>query len=177
MQSLNDVEVDLRFADIVTNQTILTPEGKIGIFGIQWMEKFAHVMEELGYRGRGFPPADLLGDRLATPHAVRSELGAKVRGRYPNGVPDRFVLFKYGKCEHLEALLTRGQLRLSPASAYADPSLNVAIADNELTFEKVHGERRTQYVMRGDYYCFCSAWLHSDRLISDFEAKLRKDHK
>jgi hypothetical protein len=170
MRGLSERELDLRFADIFTNQMILTTEGKIGVSGIQWFEKFTHVQEELGMRGMGLPDAPLLGNRLVVPKAVPSELGAKVRARFPKGLPDHFVLFKYGKWEHLEGLLKRGELRLSPASRYNDPSLNTAVADDELHFEKIDGHTRTQYAHKGDFYCFCSSWLHSDRLISDFEA-------
>ena len=48
--------------------------------------------------------------------------------------------------------------------------LLLAIADDELRFEKIDGHSRTEYRHRGDYYCFCSSWLHSDRLLADFEA-------
>jgi len=170
MRGLSERELDLRFADIFTNQMLLTAEGKIGISGIQWLEKFTHVQEELGLRGLGLPDAPSLGNRLVVPGALASGLGAKVRARFPKGVPDHFVLFKYGKLEHLEGLLKRGELRLSPASRYDDPSRNVAVADDELHFEKIDGHSRAHYVYEGDFYCFCSSWIHSDRLISDFEA-------
>lgn len=57
-----------------------------------------------------------------------------------------------------------------PASAYDDPFLNPAIEDRELTFEKIEGLLRTRYSSTSDYYCFCSSWIHSDRLINDFDA-------
>jgi len=170
MRGLSERELDLRFADIVTNQVLLTAEGKIGLTGIEWMEKFTHVQEELGMRGLGLPDAPSLGNRLAVPKAITSGLDAKVRARFANGVSDHFVLFKYGKVEHLDGLLKRGELRLSPASKYDDPSLNVAVADDERHFEKIDGHSRTHYVHEGDFYCFCSSWIHGDRLISDFEA-------
>lgn len=170
MRGLTDLEVDLRFADIITNSTILTREGKIGLSGIQWIEKFTHVQEELGFRGKGLPSADSLGRRLVVPSSDAAILGAKVRAKYPNGIADHFVLFKYGKEEHLHRLLRHGELRLCPASSYNDPSLNSAAEDDELQFEKIDGHTRTQYMHQQDFYCFCSAWIHSERLISDFGA-------
>lgn len=170
MRGLSDKEIDQRFADVITNQTILTEEGKIGIVGIEWLEKLTHLDAELGMRGRGWPDSQTLGNRLATPQAVPSKLGAKIRARCTRGIPNQFSIFKYGKREHLQKLLCDGRLRLSPASIYNDSSLNVAIADDELRFEKIDGFKRTGYKYRGDYYCFCSSWLHSDRLIADFQA-------
>lgn len=170
MRGLSDAEVDLRFADVMTNSTILTDEGKIGIGNILWMEKFTHVMEELAYRGKGLPPANTLGSRLLTPPATKSELGASVRGQVGGPVPTTFMLFKYGKLERLRSMHLEGHLRLAPASSYNDPSLNAAIADSELTFEKVRGATRTRYKQKSDFYCFCSSWLHGERLIYDFGA-------
>lgn len=170
MLGLSDDEMVQRFADVMTNQVTLTKEGKIGIAGIEWLEKLTHIDAELEMRGRGWPHSQTLGKRLAIPQAVPSELGDRVRTRYPHGVPNQFAIFKYGKKEHLQDLLRDGYLRLSPASTYNDPSLNTAIADDELRFEKIDGFKRTEYKYRSDYYCFCSSWLHSDRLISDFHA-------
>ena len=170
MSGLNDGELDLRFADVMTNSTILKDEGKIGIGQILWMEKFAHLQEELGSRGRELPPADSLGTRLITPPAEKSALGESVRKQVGGPVPSAFTLFKYGNLQHLKSLHFGGHLRLFPASHYNDPSLNAAVADSELTFEKIRGSTRTRYRQKSDFYCFCSSWLHRERLIFDFSA-------
>jgi hypothetical protein len=47
----------------------------------------------------------------------------------------RPFLVKYGLREYLEPALREGRIRVSPASRYADPSLNPAIRDNELVAE------------------------------------------
>jgi hypothetical protein len=173
MRGLSEEELDLRFADIVTNITILTPEGQIGVpghGGLRWWEIFTHVLEELAMRGRGMPHAATLGDRLGGPSPGVVKLGAKLRADYPDGVPKSFKLFKYGKREHLEELFENGALLLKPASKYKDSTLNVAIADDELHFETIDGHRRTRYALDRNFYCFCSAWIHSDRLVNDFSA-------
>jgi hypothetical protein len=168
MRGLSDAELDLRFADVVTNQSILTAEGKIGIVGTLWHEKFAHIQAELQIRGRTLPAPQSLGDRLRVPNATPSALGARVRRWISSSSPLGPTLFKYGRSNHLGALHHDGILLLRPASYYRDPSLNPAVADDELSFEKIRGRVRTRYVQKGDYYCFCSACLHSDRLIQDF---------
>lgn len=170
MHGLTEDELDMRFADVMTNTTILTEEGKLGIGGILWLEKFAHIQEELGFRGKGFPIPGNLGARLNIPKAKSSALGAAVRKQIGGSIPTSFTLFKYGKREHLRRVYEEGRLRLSPASHYRDPSLNAAVADDELSFEKIRGKVRTRYTQKADYYCFCSSWLHGERLISDFDA-------
>jgi hypothetical protein len=169
MRGLSDEELDHRFADIFSNTTILTQEGKHGIGNIEWMEKFTHVMEELTFRRRGFPPHDTIKERFAIPKPSMPALGPMIREKYPNGIPSEFTLFKYGKRKYLQPLLEAGTLRLAPASSYADPSLNVAVGDRELEFEKIVGHERFRYLSE-NFYCYCTAWLHSDRLIHDFEA-------
>lgn len=168
MRGLSDTELDLRFADVVTNQSVLTAEGKIGIVGPLWYEKFAHIQEELQLRGRALPTRQSLGDRLRVPSAIPSALGATVRSWIASAGRSGPTIFKYGKVEHLGPLHHDGTLLLRPASTYKDSSLNPAIADDELSFEKIRGEIRTRYVQKSNFYCFCSALLHGDRLTQDF---------
>ena len=170
MSGLTNAELDLRFADIFTNSTILTEEGKIGIGDIEWMEKFTHLLEEFAYRGLGMPPNDSIQRRLAIPEPSASTLGAKVRIDYPKGIPESFTLFKYGNSKFLQSLIEDGAVRLLPASRYDDPSLNTAIEDKELEFVKIVGHKRFRYSSTRDFYCFCSSWIHSDRLVGDFGA-------
>ncbi len=168
MRGLTDVELNERFADILTNQTALTEEGKIWVGNIEWLEKWSHVQLELQSRGLGLPPYETIKDRTKIPDPATIGLSSRVRADYPNGIPESFTLFKYGKSKHLRPLLERGELLIRPASKYDDPSLNLAIGDKELVFEKVHYDERVQYTSRFDFYIFCSSWLHSDRLIGDF---------
>lgn len=170
MNGLSDSELDDRFADILTNQIVLTHEGKIGIGGIEWMEKGTHVHLELQHRGLGLPAHEFIADRAIIPDRSSIALGSRIRKVYPNGIPKSFTLFKYDKSKYLKPLLKSGELRLMPASSYDDPSLNVAVSDRELQFEKINYTQRVRYTSNFDFYCFCSSWLHSDRLISDFDA-------
>ena len=171
MVGLSDAELDLRFADVLSNTTVLTSDGKIGVGGMEWMEKGTHLQEEYALRGRGLPPADTIRRRLRVPGTARNEeLISAIRSDYPRGIPDQFTLFKYGERKYLVDFVTGGKLRLAPASVYSDPSLNPAIEDQELELEKIHGAERKLYKSRTNYYCYCSAIVHSDRLIEDFNA-------
>lgn len=168
MSGLSEVELDERFADILTNQTTLTADGKLGIGNIEWTEKWIHVVLELQSRGLGVPTFETIEHRTKIPDPTSVDLGTRVRDSYPSGIPESFTLFKYGKSKHLRPLLDRGELLMRPASSYDDSSLNLAISDRELVFEKVNHDERVRYTSRFDFYIFCSSWLHSDRLISDF---------
>ena len=168
MSGLSDAELDERFADILTNQTTLTAEGKLGCGNIEWAEKWTHVVLELQSRGLGVPPFETIEDRTKIPDPAYIGLGSRVRESYADGIPESFTLFKYGKRKHLRPLLEQGELLIRPASLYDDSSLNLAISDQELIFEKVNYDERVRYTSRIDFYIFCSSWLHSDRLISDF---------
>jgi hypothetical protein len=46
--------------------------------------------------------------------------------------PGQYLL-KYSRGEFVKAALYRGEIRISPASAYDDPSLNYSIKDDELS--------------------------------------------
>jgi len=170
MEAISDAELDLRFADVFTNQLLLCAHGKIGIGAGLWTEKFAHLQAEYSIRGRDFPNAAEIERRLIVPSQASSALSERLKQDYPNGVPPAFTLFKYGKKEHLAPLIDKGSLRLMPASSYEDPSLNPATEDSELHFEKIWKGERTRYRSQFDYYCFCSSFLHLDRLIADFGA-------
>ena len=170
MIGLADSELNHRFADVLTNLIVMNEEGKIGPKGIEWMERFAHLQLEFDFRGLGLPPRELIEERVAIPGGSSIALGRQIRKVYLDGIPKSITLFKYGESKYIRPLMETGKLRLMPASSYDDPSLNLAVSDRELDFEKINYQRRTRYSSKFDYYCFCSSWLHSDRLIEDFDA-------
>lgn len=171
MEGLSDDELYLRFGDCLSNQVFLTEEGKIGISGIDWMEKSTHILEEYSIRGSGLPFGEPDPRRFQMPEPHQGLALAKaIKKDYQDSIPRQFTLFKYGQGKYLRPFMKEGLLRLLPASRYNDSSLSPAIDDSELTFEKIDGGTRTRYSTKSDYYCYCSAWLHSDRLIGDFSA-------
>lgn len=171
MAGLSDDELDNRFADCLSNQLILTEEGKIGTSGIDWMEKSTHIFEEYSIRWSGPPFGQPDSRRFRIPEPYQGlSLAKALREDYLAGIPEQFTLFKYGQREYLQPLMEEGVLRLMPASKYSDASLSPAIDDRELDFDKIEGTTRTRYSAKSDYYCYCSSWLHSDRLIGDFLA-------
>jgi hypothetical protein len=133
------------------------------------MELFTHLNEECIVRPMSHPVPRQVADRLKIPTPRTPALGPVIRTRYPNGRPDKRMLFRYGKRQHLEALRTRGELRLRPASAFDNDSLNLARRDKELEFEKIVGRQRRVYRSATDYYAFCTTMFHFDRLFWDFD--------
>jgi hypothetical protein len=95
--------------------------------------------------------------------------------------PEGEYLIKLGKRRHMLDLYEDGRLKISPASAYADPSLNPAIQDDELAvssfgqqsevlieaFDRNTGQRKAatrpignlKYTSRSktDFYVYCMA--------------------
>lgn len=102
-------------------------------------------------------------------------------------------LVKYGRREHLAPMLERGRVRLAPAAAYADPSLNRARQATELELEVFVDTTRTRFQVldeageevlgtlsppratitrraRSNYLVLCTSRRLSARLFFDFDA-------
>ena len=126
MIGLSDYELDSRFGDIMTNDAILTEDGKLGIIP-DFLEKGTHVLEEYELRGIGLPHTQIMGKRFKIPTPIKDyRLIRKIKADYPKGIPQKFTLFKYGKLKYFKNFIENGHLRIQPASVYADPSLNPA---------------------------------------------------
>lgn len=169
MIPLDQEELDVRFADFISNVSTLSDEGLISIQK-EWMEPWTHMLEEYALRGIGLPDAQSIKDAIVFPRASNLELANRIRKQFPKGFPESFKLFKYGQKKYLRPMFDTGLIRLSPASKYNDPSLNTSIRDDELNFTKILPSGRITYTSEYDYYCFCSSWIHNNRLVADFSA-------
>lgn len=184
-----------RTKDVIANFATLNSEGKISVLplspeGEHWMILWTHVLEEYELRRRGLPLANDL--RIPTPTAPN--VPDAVRALKGIDLPDPGkALIKLGKKEHMKALYELGNLRISPASSYSDPSLNHAVQDDELEFDrtmpgeevtitfmdKKAGQLRTAKPISDvtqttslatDFYVCCMTHSLSYRLFDDFEA-------
>ncbi len=192
---VSEAELDTRFFEVLNNLLILTPAGQIGMLKPQagdanFIALFTHLMEEYARRGRTFP-AIRPDVRLPRPDIVKGAPGsAAIRGRK---LKIAGSLFKFGKREHLEALLERGRLRILAAGDYSDPSLSSAIRDDERSIIR-HGLRsevkaevvKSRSGYKGplellgnltvttsaatNYYVTCFACSFEHRLFDDFNA-------
>ncbi len=104
-------------------------------------------------------------------------------------------LSKFGERQHIQTALKHGRLRVSPASAYNDPSLNAAQVDQELQHQVRTPNERIQMRLRGkdtpngpeieivpqwgelfrymqipDFYVWCCGLSYDARLFHEFNA-------
>ncbi|HMM45427.1 MAG TPA: hypothetical protein PKE41_07315, partial [Candidatus Macondimonas sp.] len=108
------------------------------------------------------------------------------------GSPSCFA--KFGKRDHIRNAFERGSLRIAPASAYNDPSLNAAQADHELEHYSVTPNEHLMFRLLGlnsqgkeivmpaqhkelfrymlvrNFYVWCCSLGYDARLFHDFEA-------
>ena len=179
----------------MNNLSILTPEGKIGLLpvdteGIHWMTLFTHIHEEYVYRNM-YPP--VLSD-MPFPKSTAPNVPKAVSSLVDLEVPDPgHALIKFGKRARMQELYESGRIRIAPAGSYSDPSLNYAIADDELKFDqfmlqpevkltfldKTTGELKNSKPtsdvtvttnVSTDFYVYCMTHTMNLRLFDDFEA-------
>lgn len=195
MEFLSLDELVERTKDILTNMSILTAEGKIGLHGVNdvgkfWMIVWTHVLEEFVLRYGPYPNGFTDGSIIDTPIVKttypeppksKNAIDA-IGGIKPN------QLFKFGKHEYLVDMLKNGRIRIAPASFYSDPSLNKAIRDDELSFQvqkradnfvvknivgqKIPAFGTVKFILESNtnYFVHCFAAAYTYREFDDFEA-------
>jgi len=159
------------------------------------ISRLGEVMEEIKLRRGGLPSGWLetlaakWGGPGGTPTRTRKALEsiASRQGRYSDSVA------KFGNFAHLREALERGNFLITPASKYADQSLNRAQTADELVFEHHLDMRQTRVELFDeenvnkiadltpssatvtrragtDAYVFCTSRRVSARLFHDFAA-------
>ena len=200
MEHLKEHELQQRASDVFNNLILLNEESKIGLPKItneseKWMILWTHVLEEFFIRfgpyPNGFTTGFMKNARIPDP---RSSLAPKAAKAVKNtSLPDGDYLFKYGKSQNLKQALYEKQIRISPASSYDDPSLNLAIRDKELEFSvfpspsevkmkaydgktgEYKGDIRPENIVittqsKTNYYVYCLSLSFAPRLFLDFDA-------
>lgn len=132
LEHVSNPVLNQRHDDLAANAVGLTSDGRIGALPPEegeayWLRLYTHVLEEMGDR-RMRPDHR----RVKSSHLpVRADrvAAATVRGGKVTGSP---YLVKYGHARHLHPLLESGELRIAPATDFADPGLNPAKKDEEL---------------------------------------------
>lgn len=163
--------------------------------GQYWMTVLTHLLEEYVIRfgpfPAGFPHWQINQIRIPDPRLDAATKACEIV-RKMKTEPGKY-LFKYGQLSFLKQLHREGKLRISPAGSYADPSLNSAIQDDELSFcftpnpahlklEVFDGKTgkskgrltpenfQIKYEAGSNYYVFCLSNVLAPRLFLDFEA-------
>jgi len=195
MEFLSRADLVARAKDIMSNMTILTSAGQIGLHGINvtgllWMVRWTHLLEEFVLRYGPYPNGFTDGSMKDAPI---------VKPTHPEPPPSKEAidriggtrdgqLYKFGKFEHLDKMFRQGEIRIAPASYYSDPSLNKAIQDDELSFTvrsrsdsfvikndagnniPTFGEVKFELKSLTNYYVHCFASNYTYREFDDFEA-------
>jgi len=152
-----------------------------------WMEKLTHMMEECVLRGYAFP-----GPLRSPSYKPFAEGFERFRLKADGVQCDKPVeMYKYGKAEHLEQLLSDGIIRISAASSYSDSTFNHAVSDDEIqrpiTLNRHNSSINLQYgnipieivfdcnfkitlKCETDYYISCYSTVLESRLFHDFNA-------
>lgn len=126
-----------RYQDLMANITILTDTGEVSLTEEnRWHRLFRHVVTEMLLRGEppvshNFHPAVakavLFPDKRLCERAANAIAAFRISGS---------ILVKYGKYDHMTALIRDGEVHMPPASFYSDPEHNQAIHDQELAFSQ-----------------------------------------
>ena len=197
LREASDAALAQRLKGVMNNMSTLTSEGKIGLLpigpdGERWMKLFTHVLEEYGSRG-GLPPIDL--SDMPFPNPTAPDLPKAVEALKAIQIPKPGqALVKLGKREYMRELYEKGRIRIAPASSYSDPSLNHAIKDDELQFDRITpgseftitvfdqktgkpkgnikptSEITSRSALDTNYYVYCMTHSLDYRLFDDFEA-------
>jgi hypothetical protein len=197
---LSQSELDRRIRDIVINLMVLTSEAKIGLVtpndqGVIWLEKWAHVLEEMQLRYGPYPAGFSQNIFHSEPFPkLVSDLARKAAAAFKSMAlePSSFLI-KYGKRSLMEKLYYDGGLRIQPASYFTRKDLKGAIRDDErrlpLSFAlspedirklvlnpqdvpEVMPDQRVDVVLQSplDYWIYCVTQSIESRLFVDFEA-------
>jgi hypothetical protein len=190
---LSKEELARRVEHIMANTHVINDAGLVSLdpsdpYLRYWLTLLNDVKAEMALRHGPYPAGWTRGmiDFTRMPGSLDAKrLGAPLRLK-PASTPRAPYLVKYGEQRHLEPMLSQGRIRVAPASFYADPSLNNAIRDDELSAVIHHdphvpfnfappgtvllppGRVSTQLRLNTNYYAYCLSDQLSTRLLLDF---------
>ncbi len=186
-------DLEERYRNILRNAVSYALDGKPRFPGLDETTRttafMADLFAETDHRGLGAQWRVAIEDSVRLdPHPQAVKALEAWGSRAPKA--GRFLV-KYGKKAHLSKLVEQGELRVSLASTYLDPSLNPAIQDDELTslvhfppgtrlqvqlesggYEDIQGIQGLLNHKRtcNDYYVFCASSAFDPRAFDDFKS-------
>ncbi|MBN1638549.1 MAG: hypothetical protein JW866_06270 [Ignavibacteriales bacterium] len=196
MDHLSKDDLFIRAKDILINCIEINKDGKISAdlsddYGQFFWVRWTHIIEEYKLRYGSFRPMfdgqNSEGLNIPKNFPLINRANAKINNVKKNSNP---TLYKYGDLKYLKQYLKNGNIRISPASSYKDPSLNHAMNDDELNFISQNHpsklkmevfdkfgnskgfakpiEGKLTFTSTTDYYVFCVSTVLSPRLFVDF---------
>ncbi|PCI33973.1 MAG: hypothetical protein COB54_02950 [Alphaproteobacteria bacterium] len=131
-------EIEKRSQEINFNSLTVNDNGQISIHtdagGVEWMKLGTHIQEEIILRGLDFRTLKIM-DNL--PRVSHPEPPRGLRILKGQALPDQPYLVRIGQRQHIIDAYSRGRIRIAPAVSYSDPSLNIAIRDDELKVKTI----------------------------------------
>ncbi|WP_137983358.1 hypothetical protein [Pseudomonas viridiflava] len=194
LSHLSNVELEERANDILSLIAVLDSSGRLSVLtgknmNIEMWIKWTHVTTEMERRHGPFPNGFTNGfvkaANVVSPTFPDAPLGKNAFEKIGRLQPG--WLFKFSKKKYVQDMYHAGVFRIAPASFYNDPSLNVAVRDDELVFKgsaftrlkptakfgkQMASYGRTEYSVkaRTNYYVCCFAANFTNREFADFEA-------
>ena len=182
-----------RLEDILRNLYTITPSGKVGATHMKgvpwtWSQKLWDLRHEYGFRDVRFED-DISFERLP----FHTDALSAIKGNSKLGEYHTLsrVFCKFGKREHMDAMLREGVVRVAPASTFVAMEHNVARRNNEMMltthitpfdydlrlvdpyFRRIMPTRRfatVEHCKPTDHYIYCVSVALDCRLFFDFEA-------
>jgi hypothetical protein len=184
-----------RLMDVMYNIHVVDAEDRITIdpadpASLYWLSRLQEIQVEMVIR---YGPDAMRKEKLLAGQEWPLSL-QRQKWRFSGALASpesltRPYLIKYGDSQFLQRLVDHGELLLSPASRYADPSLNAAIRDDERTArieplppgftgggllarrsENVSSAVAVTKRINTDYLVYCTSTNLETRLAHDFGA-------
>ena len=201
LSDLMDDELLNRGRDTFRNFMTINSAGKVSTlpsahqFHMYWRMRFMHFLEECVLRFGPYPNglSSEFTNKLKIPNPNSKKVQLAISAVDRSILEDGKYLVKYGKHEHLKQMLLSGIVKISPASTYADASLNEATRDTELEFTfrlyrpthedlkpylnqnsttfPLDGTAIITQTAREDFHLFCLSASYSPHLFDDFNAE------
>ena len=194
MADADNADLEQRSRDIQINMMKVDPLGRLipaDVLATPWWEMWTQVLEEGALRGWGpFSPRLMARDPLPVLGYDDVPLGTRILGE--RSLPTAPYLARIGQRQHIIEAFTKGRFRIAPASYYSDPSLNLAIRDDELSLAMTHssrgatargidpetgiegeeipliGEIKMHRTLSDNFYVLCFSHSYDCRLLDDF---------
>ena len=186
-------ELDQRLKDIRRNMLTFSSAGIPSYdfsSSVSWLiERAAHVELELELRQAKSKAIALASPEIFSPEYPKVKKAIRAWG--DRSLPTSPYFVKYGSPAELKELYGEGQIWIRPASGYSDPSLSLAIRDEELEVvaglplgtrlkrQSDNGEYQEIPIAgrifatkksETDFYLYCTAAKYDHRLFDDFKS-------
>ncbi|MFC4820941.1 hypothetical protein [Dokdonella ginsengisoli] len=190
-----EYELQDRLTYILRNLLTITPEGKISLSKDEhgrkyWLQKLTHLNLELWRRNK--PPINPTNFPDMIPFGEKELVLSKTNSEFIKYTKIRPVFARYDDAPYAQRLKQQGELRIKPASAFSDVTLDHARHDNELSLEVitapcdydlglVGSDTRLRFPERqwlrysckkpSDFYIYCLTTSFDFRYFEDFSMR------